>query len=87
MRESSFCHENTSEGPKLNSTQKDYAYVQGEMAVMSAPWCDFVVWTAAEFNNIFVDRVLFDPEFVSTMMPNLVNFYMKVRFPMYYEQH
>lgn len=87
MEDKSFCLENTSEGPKLKSSHKYYAQVQGEMALMSAPWCDFVVWTAAKSNNICVDRVLFDPEFVASMMPKLVQFYMKFIFPVYYDQN
>lgn len=43
---------------------------------MGLPWCDFVVWTAAKSNNIFIERVMFDNEHVSFMMPKLVQFYM-----------
>ena len=60
---------------------KYYAQVQGEMAVMCLPWCDFVNWTAAPQNNMFIDRVYFDTDFVNYMLPKLVEFYAKHVFP------
>lgn len=85
MNNPDFCLDCVATDVRLNKKHKYYAQVQGEMAVMSLPWCDFVVWTAAQTNNIFVERIHFDPEFVSTMMPRLVEFYMKHIFPVYYE--
>ena len=46
--------------PTLEKTHKYYAQVQGEMAIKGLPWVDFVVWTAAASNIIFVERVFFD---------------------------
>ena len=43
-----FCLEYVDEGIRLNKKHKYYAQRQGEMAVMSLPWCDFVVWTGAQ---------------------------------------
>ena len=51
---------------------------------MGRPWVNFVVWTAAAFNNIFVERVLFDVQYVSSMMQKLVNFYMEKIYPLLY---
>ena len=45
--------------PTLKKTHKYFAQVQGEMAIKGLPWVDFVVWTAAASNIIFVDRVFF----------------------------
>lgn len=65
----------------LKKTHKYYAQVQGEMAIMNLPWCDFVVWTAAKKNNLCIDRVMFDPEFVEGMMAKLSEFYVKCVLP------
>lgn len=69
---------------KLRKKHKFYAQVQGEMAVMSLPWCDFVVWTNAKKNNVHVERIHFDESFVTNMMPKLVDFYMRHIFPIFY---
>lgn len=71
----SFCLEDSLEGPRLKKSHKFYAQVQGEMAIMQLPWCDFVVWTDAAQNNICIDRVYFDSDFVSAMMHKLTEFY------------
>ncbi|XP_048772103.2 uncharacterized protein LOC125678037 [Ostrea edulis] len=71
-----FCLEYSMEGPRLKKSHKFYAQVQGEMAIMRLPWCDFVVWTDTAQNNICIDRIYFDSEFVSSMMPRLIEFYM-----------
>ena len=80
-----FCLECVEGSVRLNRNHKFYAQVQGEMAIMYMPWCDFVVWTGAQKNNIFVERVHFDAEFVSMMMPKLVEFYLKHIFPVFYQ--
>ena len=54
------------------------------MAIKGLPWVDIVVWTAAASNNIFVERVFFDVQYVSSMMPKLVNFYMEKIYPLLY---
>lgn len=63
------------EGPRLKK-KHFYPQVQGEMTIKALPWCDFVVWTSAAQNSICIDRVYFDLELVSSMMPTLVAFYM-----------
>ena len=40
----------------LKREHKYFAQVQGEMAVMGVQWCDFVVFTAAKKDNLFVER-------------------------------
>lgn len=76
MGYSNFCLEESMEGQCLKKSHKFYAQVQGEMTIKALPWCDFVVWTNATQNNICIDRVYFDSEFVSSMMPKLIAFYM-----------
>lgn len=80
-----FCLVATERGPSLQKTHKYYAQVQGEMAIMGMPWCDFVVWTGAPKNNMSVDRIYFDSEFVTSMMPKLVKFYLDHIFPIFYK--
>lgn len=84
MNDKNFCLEMLTTEPTLKKTHKYYAQVQGEMAIKGLPWVDFVVWTAAASNNIFVERVLFDVQYVSAMMPKLVNFYMEKIYPLLY---
>lgn len=76
MGYSNFCLEESMEGPRLKKSHKLYAQVQGEMAIKALPWCDFEVWTNVAQNNICIDRVYFDSKFVSSMMPQLIAFYM-----------
>ncbi|KAK3097953.1 hypothetical protein FSP39_014801, partial [Pinctada imbricata] len=64
IADASFCLVNKSEGPSLKHNHPYYAQVQGEMSIMGLPWCDFVLWTGAPKNNIFVERICFDKEFV-----------------------
>lgn len=55
LSDPSFCLVHGIDGPKLRHDHDYYAQVQGEMALMGLPWCDFVVWTDAKCGNIFVD--------------------------------
>ncbi|XP_063435704.1 uncharacterized protein LOC134716625 [Mytilus trossulus] len=63
LNSANFCLEWGPTGPQLKRNQKYYAQVQGEMAIMGLPWCDFVVWTNASKNNIFIERICFDEVF------------------------
>ncbi|CAG2188608.1 unnamed protein product [Mytilus edulis] len=85
MNDPSFCLISTPDGPTLNPFHKYYAQVQGEMAIKELPWCDFVLWTAAKENNICIDRVYFNAEFVQNMLQKLVKFYMDNIFPCFYQ--
>ena len=40
-----FCLEQTEQGPQRKRNHPYYAQIQGEMAIMEVPWCDFVVLT------------------------------------------
>ena len=51
-----------------------YYQVQGELAIMGVPWCDFVVWTKA---GIFIERITLDNHLWSNiMLPKLTQFYV-----------
>ena len=41
--------------PCLKRNHRYYYQVHGELAIMGAAWCDFVVWTKG---GIFVERIL-----------------------------
>lgn len=86
MNNKNFCLFNTDAGPTLNRYHKYYAQVQGEMAIMGLPWCDFVVWTGASQNNICIDRIYFDANFVAHIIPKLVEFYMDFIYPLLYHK-
>ena len=75
LSDSTFCLEQGNYGPQLRREHHYYTQVQGEMAIMGLPWCDFVVWTCAKNGNIFIERIIFDQNFITAMMLNLVDFY------------
>ena len=81
MNGPSFCLQYTSNGPSLNRKHSYYVQVQGEMSVMGLPWCDFVVWTGAVKNTIFIESIWFDSDFVTDVLPKLVEFYVRHIFP------
>jgi len=64
-------------GPTLKRNHRHHHQVQGEMAITGLTWCDFVVWTNATHNNLFVERIHFDQQFVACMLPKLKDFYFK----------
>ena len=70
-----FCLEMSDQGPRLRRDHKYYAQVQGEMALITCSWCDFVVWTAANRSNCFIEIIYFNEVFVSNMLPKLVEFF------------
>ncbi|CAC5408671.1 unnamed protein product [Mytilus coruscus] len=77
LNAANFCLEWGPTGPQLKRNQKYHAQVQGEMAIMGLPWCDFFVWTNASKNKIFIERICFDEAFCNDMLPKLLEFYMK----------
>ncbi|CAC5423118.1 unnamed protein product [Mytilus coruscus] len=85
MNAANFCLEWGPTGSQLKRHHKYYAQVQGEMAIMGLPWCDFVVWTNASKNNIFIERICFDEAFCNDMLPKLLEFYMKCIYSKIYE--
>ncbi len=57
-----FCKRDSSNKISLKRTHNYYYQVQGQLAVLNLPWCDFVVWTNRDF---CVERVNYDEEFWS----------------------
>ena len=43
--------------------------LQGELAVKGRQWADFVVWTLAPADNIFVERIMADESFWRDTFP------------------
>lgn len=82
MNSKLFCLEVGELGPTLNKSHKYYAQVQGEMAIIGLPWVDFVVWTAAKSDNIFIERIYFNEQYVTNMLPKLIEFYMRHIYPL-----
>lgn len=59
--------------------------IQGVMATMGLPYCDFVVWTPT---GMQVTRVDFDADFwETTLLPGLHNFYHNMYLPMAVAKH
>ena len=52
--------------------------IQGIMALMNLPFCDFMVWLPGEFK---ISRVQFDPNFWALMFPRLQDFYFEMYLP------
>lgn len=62
----------------LKKSSNHYCQVQGEMGVIGAKWCDFVVWTEAKRDNISVERIEFDEHFwEAELLLKLRNFYLE----------
>ena len=64
---------------KLREDHEYYYQVQGQLAVCSAKWCDFVVWLGKDMS---VQRIAYDDVFWNTsMLPCLLNFYSRFALP------
>ena len=58
---------------QLKRTHPYFAQVQGEMAIVSTEWCDFVVYTPV---GLHVERVAFDYRFwEDELFPSLERFF------------
>ena len=62
----SFYLESSANGIHLKQSSKHYSQIQGEMVIKESQSCDFVVWTAAKNDNLFIERVPFDSNFGKT---------------------
>jgi len=63
----------------LKRNSRYYCQVQGEMAILKVPWCDFVVWTIVD---IQIERIFFDHHFwEDQLLPKLDSFYVKAMVP------
>ena len=69
-----FCCE-LKDGILALKKQHNYYYqVQGQMAIASRNWCDFVVYSN---DKVSVERIPFDENQWMNMLPTLKNFYIK----------
>jgi hypothetical protein len=56
-----------------------YVQIQGQMAVLGRPWCDFVYYT---FEGLYVERIHFNTNFwENEVLPKLQSFYVKYMVP------
>ena len=69
----------TRDGVVRLSRKHDYYYqIQGQMVILERDYCDFVCWTPLA---IHIERIDYDDEFVSTMIPKLDSFFLKAILP------
>ena len=62
----------------LKRDHKHFAQVQGEMALLGVEWCDFVVYTVAARDNLYVERISFDHKYWEEILePALCCFYVE----------
>ena len=80
-----FCLTHSDLGPSSRKEHNYFAQVQGEIAIKGLSWCNFVVWTASKKNNIFIERIHFDKEYVLMVMPKLVEFYTSFVVPNWFQ--
>lgn len=58
---------------KLKTDHNYMFQIQGQLAISEKPWVDFVVWTK---KGISIERISFNDEMWSEMLPKLKLFYM-----------
>lgn len=68
---------------KLKRNHNYYYQIQGQMAISSRKWCDFVIYTN---KNISVERISFDESHWMTMLPKQKAFYIKELVPIIFEK-
>ena len=87
-KKTTFCSEVDSLTTKINlkKTHNYYFQVQGQLACLNLPWCDFVIWTQVD---IHVERIHFDCEFWSQRcFSSLYSFYHGIILPeLLYPRH
>lgn len=77
-KSSFFCEQIASE-IHLKKTHNYYHQVQGQMAILELPWCDFIVWTLCD---IHIERIYFDQSFWNDKCyPKLYSFYFGIILP------
>ena len=73
-----FCSELTGDTLTLKRSHNYYYQIQGQMAISSRKWCDFVIYTN---KKVSVERISFDEPHWMTMLPKLTDFYTKELVP------
>ncbi|XP_065899160.1 uncharacterized protein [Dysidea avara] len=76
---SGFCLVQKNGELSLSRTHAYYYQVQTQMHVTHISWCDFVVWSPMQ--DVFVERVYYDPAFMTTAMSKAQEFYFKKFLP------
>ncbi|XP_038075987.1 uncharacterized protein LOC119743813 [Patiria miniata] len=61
---------------QLRRSHQYYAQVQVQMWCTGYKWSDFVVRTVSKSNNIYVERILFDEEYIANIQPKLYTFFV-----------
>ena len=67
-----FCCQLENSTVVLKKQHDSYFQVQGQMAICSKQWCDFVIYTSV---GISIQRIPFDPTVWTTMLVKLREFY------------
>jgi hypothetical protein len=73
-----MCDTNGSVSLKKDANCTYYVQIQGQMAVLEKPWCDFVFYT---FKGLYVERIHFDSSLWEQILPKLQSFYIKCIVP------
>ncbi|XP_030833719.1 uncharacterized protein LOC115920991 isoform X1 [Strongylocentrotus purpuratus] len=61
----------------LNRRHPYFAQVQLQLWVSGKKWCDFVVRTIAKVNNLHVERILLDDQYMENILPKIHTFFHK----------
>ncbi|CAK6972964.1 uncharacterized protein LOC125246229 isoform X2 [Scomber scombrus] len=73
-----FCLLNDGDDVKLDRSHAYYSQVQGQLHVVGADYCDFVVWNR---NDMFVERIVPDFEFWEDAIPKAETFFRNCILP------
>ena len=73
-----FCKRDENGEVHLKCNHNHYFQVQGQMAILNLPWCDFIVWTTIDFH---IERITKDPDFWDRCLSKLKLFYSKIMLP------
>lgn len=79
MKPQFFCTKDEKGIIAVKRSHNYFYQIQGQLAVLKLPWCDFIVWTNIDFH---VERVLADTTFWNNKcLPKLNSFYYNVMLP------
>ena len=73
-----YCYVNDKGDVTLKHSHKYFFQVQGQLALTSRKWCDFVIWT---LKGISIERINFDQTFWLQMVQKLDKFYTSAIIP------
>lgn len=78
LDKTNFHIENDTPLMKRNDTSPYYCQIQCQLAVTKRKWCDFVLFT---FKGVHHERIPFDEQFWSNVLPKLASFYSSYVLP------